>query len=427
MRDSTAQHYVLITVGTFGDVLPFMRIAKTLTRMGRRATLITNAYHSRLLKNSGIDYIGIGTDDDYRRFITDPNLWHPRKGFEAVMRDYKQQLLQLVEAIGEATADGPAMAMAFPFAVPAAMMAEELGHLEKVASVYLAPSTLRTCHHPMRIGDHIVPKWVPVIWRKALWRLIESKKVDPTGIERIDSARKVLQLPPLDSSFLTHIERAPAFPITVFPKWFAPTMPDWPKPLVSGDFQLLPPEEEGVLSATLREFVDSGPAPLVFCSGSGIVHPKARHLFECAVEATQTLGERAIFLTQERAQVPSDLPPSIHWESYASLSALLPRCKAIIHHGGVGTTAEALRAATPQLVTAFGWDQYDNGARAADQGAGLVMSVHKLTPRKLTSAVRQLITSRSIPPQCVIASRHFDKQQPTEALCIEIERMFLST
>jgi rhamnosyltransferase subunit B len=103
---------------------------------------------------------------------------------------------------------------------------------------------------------------------------------------------------------------------------------------------------------------------------------------------------------------------------------MLPRCKAIIHHGGVGTTAEAMRAATPQLVTAFGWDQYDNGARAAEQGAGMVMSVHKLTPRKLTQAVKTLITSPDMPTHCVIASRRFNKQQPTEALCVEIERMF---
>ncbi|GAA6140269.1 glycosyltransferase [Hydrogenophaga sp. 5NK40-0174] len=424
MHGPSDQHYVLITVGTFGDVFPFMRIAKMLTRMGRRATLITNAYHSRLLEGSGIEYIGIGTDEDYRRFITDPDLWHPSRGFESVMRDYKEQLLQMVEAIRQATEDGPAMALAYPFAVPAAMMAEELGHIEKVASVYLSPSTLRTCHHPMRIGDHIVPKWVPVVWRKALWRLIETRKVDPTGVQRVDAVRKILQLPPMASSFLTHIESAPDFTVTLFPQWFAPTMPDWPKPLVSGDFQLRPPDEDIALPDRLRSFLSSGSEPLVFCSGSGVVHPKAKHMFKCAVQATKTLGARAIFLTQERAQVPDDLPANIHWESYASLSALLPRCKAIIHHGGVGTTAEALRAATPQLVTAFGWDQYDNGSRAAEQGAGLVMSAHKLTPRNLTQAIGKLLSSQDMPTNCVIASRHFDKQQPTEALCVNIERMF---
>lgn len=422
MPDALPKHYVLITVGTHGDVYPFMRLGQTLQGMGHRVTLITNHYHHRVLQGAGLDYIGLGTDDDYLRFISDPRLWDPNKGFESVMADYRQQLLQMAAAIRSATVDGPAVALAFPFAVPAAMMAKELGHFSRVASVYLAPSTLRTCHHPMRIGDHIVPKWVPVIWRKALWRMIEKRKVDPTGVERVNSVRRELELPPMRTSFLDHIEHSPDFTVTLFPTWFASTMPDWPTPLITGDFQQLELATPEVMSDELSAFIAAGDSPLVFSPGTGNV--QAKDFFVCALSAVQAMGERAVFLTQDASQLPANLPPNVLWQSYASLSALLPHTKALIHHGGIGTTAEAMRTGTPQLVTAFGWDQYDNGARAAEMGAGLVTSVRKLTPEKLKRAIQTLTSSDNMRASCAKVARHFDGRQEAEALCADIDSRF---
>lgn len=423
---ATPQHYVLITVGTDGDLYPFMRLAKTLQSMGRRVTLISNAFHRRVAEGADIPFIGLGTDDDYLRFIGDPLLWHPSKGFESVMSQYEEQLLQTVDAVRIATVDrGPAVALAFPFSVPGAMMAKELGMLSKVASVYLAPSTLRTCHHPMRIGDHIVPRWVPVAWRKILWRLIETKRLDPIGLDRINSARRVLGLSSINTSFLDHLENAPAFTTTMFPAWFAPTLPDWPRPLVSGDFLQLDVRPPSALSKSVSDFLDGGDAPLVFTPGTGNVH--ARDFFSCALEATRTLGERAIFLTQERRQVPQNLPSSVLWQSYTSLSALLPHTKLLIHHGGIGTTAEALRTGTPQLVVSFGWDQFDNGARAAELDAGMVMAVKNLTPSRLAKAIRTLGQSEDIRQGCAQAAARFSQRQDPLDLCKSIENQFLQS
>ncbi len=280
-------HYLVICGGTTGDIHPFMRIAHALQAMGRRVTFITNTYHARLLKGSGLAFVGLGTDEDYLRFIEDPDIWHPRKGFAAILAQYKDQLLQIDEAIrsvvGTDTSNPATFVIAHPFTVPGAAMARECGLVGRIASVYLAPSTIRTCHDPMRIGDIAVPRWVPMSWRRALWRFTESGWIDPVGIGHTNAARGALKLPPVTVSFLPHVETAPDLTITAFPSWFGPAMPDWPQPLLSADFQLFDAEPADRFSPELQAFLAAGEPPVVFTPGTGNVHASA--FFTCACAA----------------------------------------------------------------------------------------------------------------------------------------------
>jgi rhamnosyltransferase subunit B len=108
------------------------------------------------------------------------------------------------------------------------------------------------------------------------------------------------------------------------------------------------------------------------------------------------------------------------------LSKLLPQAAALVHHGGIGTTAEAFRAGVPQLITPFAWDQFDNGARIASLGAGLVVPVAGLSPRKLARSLDALITSDGIRTRCAqIAAQFAPAYEPT-GLCREIERLVLT-
>lgn len=122
-------------------------------------------------------------------------------------------------------------------------------------------------------------------------------------------------------------------------------VPDWPQPLIEGDFQLFDASTQDGFAEELSGFLAAGERPLVFTAGTGNLH--AADFFSCALGAVNGLGRRAIFLTRERAQVPALLPESVLWQPYVPLSALLPHAAALVHHGGIGTTAEALRSSTP--------------------------------------------------------------------------------
>lgn len=416
----TAAHYFVITVGSAGDIHPFMSIAGALQALGRKLTFITHSYHAPLVQAAGLPFIGIGTDEDYLHLLANPELWDPKKSFAVLMANYGDYLNQIDEAIRSVAVEGAAVAIVHPFAVPAAAIARECGLLDSIVAAYLAPSNMRSCHDPLTIGPTSVPRWVPMSWRRALWRFVEKGWIDPVAVAQFNGARAPRSLPKI-SSLLTHIAAEPDLSVTLFPSWFAQPAPDWPQPLITGDFPLFAAANPAGLPEALSAFLGDGEAPMVFTPGAGNLH--AADFFACALAAVDVLGRRAIFLTRERSQVPAQLPASVLWLPYVPLAPLLPRAAVLVHHGGIGTTAEALRAGIPQLVTPFAWDQFDNGARIAALGVGMVTPVKKLRARKLARSLADLAESEAVHGRCAQMAAHFTPGHDPLALCRDVERV----
>jgi UDP:flavonoid glycosyltransferase YjiC (YdhE family) len=90
----------------------------------------------------------------------------------------------------------------------------------------------------------------------------------------------------------------------------------------------------------------------------------------CAVDAVRRTGCRGLLVSALADAFPADLPASMMAIRRAPFARLLPRCAAIVHHGGIGTVASALAAGIPQLIAPFAYDQFDNAARIERMGAG---------------------------------------------------------
>jgi len=421
---TAAPHYLLLTVGTTGDLHPFLRLGQALQAIGREATVLTHAYHRDRVCQAGLPFVGIGTDEDYLRVLRHPDLWDPKKGFAALLADYRRGLEQALQALRSVKGGAPRIALAHPFAVPGAAIGRETGALQAIVAAHLAPSSLRTCHDPLRMGDLAVPRWMPMRWRQALWRFVDRRWIDPVACPPLDAARRAQGLPGIGASFLTHIAETPDLTVSLFPSWFAPTPPDWPRPFIEGDFPLFEAGDAtpSAFSPELAAFLAAGEAPLVFTAGTGNL--QADSVFACALAARARTGQRAIVLTPERAQLPATLQPDVLWQRYVPLAALLPRAAALVHHGGIGTTAEALRAGTPQLVTPFAWDQFDNADRVVALGAGQALPARRLRPHTLAARLQALTGSAALRTRCAeIATRLATR--PThdlQALCREIEQ-----
>jgi rhamnosyltransferase subunit B len=222
---------------------------------------------------------------------------------------------------------------------------------------------------------------------------------------------------------LEHLFAVPDLSVTLFPEWFAPTQPDWPKPLYRADFPLFDPNPNAALSPELERFLEDGQGarPVVFTHGTG--NTQSRAYFGHARAAVELLGLRAIFLTPHREQLPPDLPPSILWQDYVPLSRLLPRAMVLIHHGGIGTTAEALRAGTPQLVVPLAHDQFDNAARVAALGVAFRATASRLDGVRLARALEQLLGDRELVAHCRRISRRFALGQGLQGLRSRLEML----
>src|ERR1019366_4150932 len=114
----------------------------------------------------------------------------------------------------------------------------------------------------------------------------------------------------------------------------------------------------------LDEFLASGPPPVVFSLGSFVAQGGGDYYRAC-MAAASSVGLRAVVLARgdDVARLREGAPAGAFVAAYVPHAELFPRACLVVHHGGVGTSAQALRAGKPQLVTPFLADQPDNAGR----------------------------------------------------------------
>jgi sterol 3beta-glucosyltransferase len=150
-----------------------------------------------------------------------------------------------------------------------------------------------------------------------------------------------------------------------------------------------PPEE-------LRAFLAAGDAPVCFSFGS-MVNRRAEPIGEAVLESLRRTGRRGVVLTGWDGWKPRRSPGEVLYLDAAPHDWLFPRCQAIVHHGGAGTTAAGLRAGRPNLVVPFAADQPFWGQRVAALGAGPEpLPVGRLSAKALTAALQRALGDASL-------------------------------
>lgn len=141
----------------------------------------------------------------------------------------------------------------------------------------------------------------------------------------------------------------------------------------------------------LLRFLDEGPPPIVFTLGSAAVRV-AGDFYRESVAVAKLLQRRAVLLVGNDQNRPKEpLPEGIVAFNYAPFGELLPRAKALVHQGGVGTTGQALRAGIPMLVVPFAHDQPDNAARITRLGVGRTISRSNYKAGRVAKELRELL------------------------------------
>lgn len=387
--------WVLACSGTGGDILPFIDLGRQLAARGHRVRLLAPAYHADWVRRHGLECEGFGTEQAFQACLDNPDLWDERKGFGVVWQSVAPHLRVLLELA--ARESGRCVLICHPILLPAAHLAKAVYPQLQVAALYLSPSGLCSSHDMPALGSLAVPAWLPLSWKRQLWRWAFRLALDPVALPAINAARRERSLPPLDS-FQRLLNETPDRVFGLFPSWFAAPQPDWPDACQALGFPPPPTVDADALSASVLDFLAAGPAPIVFTPGTG--HRHARPYFEAALAALAAVGRRGIFITPYRDQVPADLPAHVLWQSHAPFAALLPRAAAVVHHGGVGTCAEAFRAGVPQLICPYAFDQFDNAWRARRLGVAEVILARKLKAQAMQAALRRLLASEDVARAC---------------------------
>ena len=269
-----AERTVLLpTFGSSGDVNPFVAIGRELQRRGHRAILITNPYFRKQVEEAGLDFIGIGDEQQYLEVINDPDLWHPTRSFYTLV---EHAILGMMRPVYEAILqfDPAKTIVAAPGIIFGARLAHET-HGFPYATVQLQPGILRTVHEMPVQGSPVLPRRTPVWFKRGWLRFLDRAVIDQSIGPEVNAFRAELGLAPAQHFFGDYLH-SPQLSIGLFPNWFAPPQPDWPPQLRLTGF-IHAPDEAVALPDGLNEFLADGPRPVVFTAGIG--HATRRGFF----------------------------------------------------------------------------------------------------------------------------------------------------
>lgn len=187
-----------------------------------------------------------------------------------------------------------------------------------------------------------------------------------------------------------------ALSLQAFSRALVPTPEDWPEDAWPSGYWFTEPDADYQPPQALAAFLESGPPPVYLGFGSMPSKDPGR-LTKTVLAALSQTGQRAILATGwgglSRDSLPADLSDKVFLLEKAPHSWLFPRCASIVHHGGAGTTHEAVRWGKPSLVCPVFGDQPFWGSRVHKAGAGPVPIKQKnLTPDALATALKALET-----------------------------------
>ena len=218
-------------------------------------------------------------------------------------------------------------------------------------------------------------------------------------------------------------QHSPSCVLALFSRLLAVKQPDYPPQTVITGFPFYDAPSQHPTDPELLRFLDAGEPPIVFTLGSAAVWI-ADDFYAVSMAAARALGRRALLLAGgNAADIRAHAPDGIAVFDYAPHSTVMPRAGVIVHQGGIGTTAQALRAGRPMLVVPFGQDQPDNARRVVGLG------VARTIPRggyRIDRVVRELSALLSDPGYAERALGVGDQvraERGTATACDAIERV----
>ena len=412
---------LLPTLGSAGDVNPVIGLGLALQSRGHRATVITNPYFAELIERQGLEFLPVGTLEDAQRAFSYPHLWHPRKGAEHIMRFMIDPIRQIYHLI-ESHADSDTVVAASGISLGARVAQERLGI--PTASVHLQPSLIRSYIDQGKVVNLRIAAWQPMWFKRAFYWLADRMLLDRIVGPPLNEFRATLGLRPVNRLFDEWIQSTQCV-IGLFPDWFAARQPDWPAHAHLVGFPLWDDGDgEQPLTNEAQEFLAAGEAPIVFTPGSA--GATMQRFFRESVRAAAQLGVRAMLVTNHPQQLPPRLPASVRAFGYLPFSALLPRVAFLVHHGGVGTMAQCIKAGVPQLVVPSAFDQFDNAWRVQLLGLGGNLPQTRYRSGRVTSMLRMMLDDRSLSQRCQDHAGRIDGEASLRRACELIEALHRS-
>jgi UDP:flavonoid glycosyltransferase YjiC (YdhE family) len=403
-------------------------MAMVLARRGHRVSVATLPVWREHVERAGLGFHPLAPDipeDEAaaRRMVG--RILDAREGSKYLIQDLlgpsvRQSYNDLLAAL---RADGGAdllVSHQLPMAGP--IVAEVTGI--KWVSVVLQPMPFFSAFDP--------PSLPPAPWVRRVTAVHPSiatafnrlgRRVTRSWIRPVVALRTELGLPP-GGNPLFEGQHSPALVLALFSPIFAAKQRDFPPQTLVTGFPFYDAAEQRAADPDLLRFLDDGDPPLLFTLGSSAVWI-AGDFYRTSIDAAVALGKRALLLAGEDATAlrARGLPPSVMAVDYAPHGVVMPRSLLSVHSGGIGTTAQALRAGRPMLVVPFAHDQPDNARRCVSLGVARTIPRRAYARARVVHELGRLMSDPSYAARAADVGSRIAAEHGTATACDAIERV----
>jgi UDP:flavonoid glycosyltransferase YjiC (YdhE family) len=415
---------VLSNIGTFGDTNPLIAIALELKRRGHVPVMALPAVYEAKIRPLGLEFHAVRPDIDPTNTVLVEMIYDVAKGTEHGLRDFlfpvlRQTYDDLLDAATQPERADLLLLGELNYAGP--LVAEMTGI--PWASYVLAPLSFFSAFDPpvlpmyprLARADRTVPGLGRVI--KRLARFVSRKWADP-----VYALRRELGLPRGENP-LFDAKYSPNLVLALFSRVLGTEQKDWPENTrITGFCYYDADAGNEKLPAELEAFMAAGAPPVVFTLGSAAVLAAGK-FYEFSARAAIKLGIRAVLLigSDPRNRPRTKLPDSICVAEYAPYSALFSRSAMVVHQGGVGTTAQCLRAGKPMLIMPYSHDQPDNGRRMRRLKVARVIQKSNYTPLRVARRLKAMLAEPRFLQSVAQQLRHEDG---VKTACDALEQLY---
>jgi sterol 3beta-glucosyltransferase len=373
-------HVTLMTAGSRGDVQPYIALAKALNAQGHETRLVAPDSFADLAEHHGVTLTPLESNFDalLNGEVGEVLMGSSTNMIKAMrsIRDIMQPVVKQMTADAlDATHDTDAIISQAAVAMFAQTIAEKRGlPLFNSALAPLAPT--RAHPSPMWLSHSSLGgffnRLTGQFMERSMWWLLS-----PT----IKQLREELDLDEHSAgSYFDVMDRMPT--LSAFSPSFYPRPRDYGRNVHITGYWFLDDESYAPEQAVV-DFLDVGDAPIYIGFGS-MVNNNPSETAQIVLEALQETGQRGVLLTAWGGMQAEDVPDDVLVVDDVSHPWLFPHMSAVIHHGGAGTTGNALRAGVPQIIIPHVADQFFWGKHVAEKGLGYepiprkAMNVHDL-------------------------------------------------
>jgi UDP:flavonoid glycosyltransferase YjiC (YdhE family) len=417
--EDMAKRIVFAVWGSLGDLYPYLAIGREMQLRGYHCVIATHYLARARVEAAEFEFAPMGPHID-----PDPaamkKAMHLRRGPRYLLRDLVLPYTPLsfeetVRAIRVAD-----ILVTHPIAYGAQIAAEKSGI--RWASTTLAPMGFMSAHDStLRRQSPMLASLTtagPILDRALLHY---ARWATANWIRPVRQLRVELGLPRRDSPIFEG-QFSPTLTLALFSSVFGQPQPDWPPNTVVTGFPFY--REPTTLQSELRDFLAAGAPPVVFTLGSSASAAPGR-FFEQSLQAICQLGCRAVLVVGEFApnRLPHPLPPDVSVFPYAPYSELFPQAAVIVHQGGIGTTAEALRSGRPMLVVPFAYDQPDNAARAVGLGVAHSISIKRYNASSAARELQPLLRDPSYAREAETISERIRAEDGVATACRNLQAL----